>query len=81
MAFDLDMISIGCVAPMDPVMKFSTRVSFHFVGMQRGTHRELMLVTSNHEHLEVMEKSKEKEVFDELLDMIFNCFRAHGARV
>ena len=24
MAFDLDMISIGCVAPMDPVMKFST---------------------------------------------------------
>eukprot|EP00434_Breviolum_minutum_P008465 symbB.v1.2.007468.t2/scaffold455.1/size335105/16 len=25
MAFDLDMISIGCVAPMDPVMKFSTR--------------------------------------------------------
>lgn len=26
MAFDLDMISIGCVAPMDPVMKFSTRV-------------------------------------------------------
>ena len=47
MAFDLDMISIGCVAPMDPVMKFSTRVSFHLVGMQRGTHRELMLVTSN----------------------------------
>ena len=25
MAFDLDMISIGCVAPMDPVMKFTTR--------------------------------------------------------
>ena len=25
MAFDLDMISIGCVAPMEPVMKFSTR--------------------------------------------------------
>lgn len=25
MAFDLDMISIGCVAPMEPVMKFATR--------------------------------------------------------
>lgn len=25
MAFDLDMISIGCVAPMAPVMKFTTR--------------------------------------------------------
>lgn len=32
MAFDLDMISIGCVAPMDPVMKFSTRVSGLIVG-------------------------------------------------
>lgn len=25
MAFDMDMISIGCVAPMDPVSKFTTR--------------------------------------------------------
>ncbi|CAE7667297.1 RPS6, partial [Symbiodinium pilosum] len=25
MAFDMDMISISCVAPMDPVMKFTTR--------------------------------------------------------
>ena len=25
MAFDLDMVSISCVAPMSPVVKFATR--------------------------------------------------------
>lgn len=60
MAFDLDMISIGCVAPMDPVMKFSTRVSFQLSDaawdswgsdVGRFTHSGCR----NHEHLEVME--------------------------
>lgn len=54
MAFDLDMISIGCVAPMDPVMKFSTRVSFHLRDAAWDSRGFVMLVTSHIQGAEIM---------------------------